>query len=103
MKKTSNTVRRDKLWRLCEAGRLELTGSYHFDDQHGGERTAGVAMPVMPDPGDFRLRKEGVAYLRKSEFDGGAGRAWKNPDGTVTLYVHSNSNYTLRIKPEEKK
>jgi hypothetical protein len=38
-----------------------------------------------------------VAYLHLFNFQSGSGRAWLNENGTVTLYVHSNCNYTFRI------
>jgi hypothetical protein len=94
---TTKTFNRGKLRRLCEQGRLELADAYHFDDMHGESRTH-QAMPVaiMP-PGHWSERKEGVCYLFSSDFKSGSGSAWENVNGTVTLYVHSNSNYTFRI------
>jgi hypothetical protein len=42
-------------------------------------------------------REEGIAYVYASDF-GGHGRAYQGESGLVTLYVHSNCNYTFRIK-----
>jgi hypothetical protein len=91
------TFRRDKLRRLVEAGKIETVSTYHFDDMYGESRTR-KPMPVAMKPADWHDRKEGVCYLTEHDFDSGSGRAWLNPNGTVTLYVHSNSNYELRIK-----
>ena len=97
------TYNRGKLWRLCQDGRLQLTGSYKFDDQYGAERTQGEdGMPVLPAPKSVHDRRQGICYLRADEFRSGSGTAWENPDGTVTLHVHSNSNYTFRIMEELK-
>jgi len=92
------TIRRDRLRRLCAQGRLEVVGSYHFDDMAGESRDSAKGMPAAIRPADWHDRKDGVCYLFEHDFTSSAGRAWENPDGTITLYVHSNSNYTLRIK-----
>jgi hypothetical protein len=96
------TFRRDKLRRLVEAGRVTAVGSYHFDDMYGASRDKAKGMPVAIDPGDWKLRKEGVCYLFPSDFTSGCGRAWQNEDGTVCLYIHSNSNVDLRINEDAK-
>jgi hypothetical protein len=97
------TVNRGYLRRLAEAGRLELADAYHFDDMMGESRTH-ERMPValVPDhpPGDWSWRKEGVCYLFPSDFKSGSGSAWESENGLVTLYVHSNSNYTFRVLPK---
>lgn len=90
-----STFRRDKLKRLIEAGKVELVGAYSFDDMHGASRTT-ESMPVAIGPGDWKLRKEGTCYLRGDLFEG-YGRAYEKDGGLVTLYVHSNLNYTFRI------
>jgi len=92
------TFRRDKLWRLAEKGKLVLVESYHFDDMYGATQTK-KEMPVkVLSPGGSR--EVGVCYVSKYEFEG-YGRAWENPNGTVTLYVHSNwtCNYDFRVLP----
>lgn len=94
------TFRRDVLRRRIERGGVTLVGSYHFDDQTGSERTS-ASMPValVPDPQPkdwWKQRVPGTCYIYPSDFTG-SGSCWINPDGTVTLYVHSNSNYTFRL------
>lgn len=93
----SNTMRRDQLLRLAKAGKLTLVGSYHFDDMLGASRSSGE-MPVVVAPYGAE-RKEGVCYVREDEFSGNCGRAYYSSKdrSVVTLYVHSNSNYTFRI------
>ena len=97
-----SAMRRDTLRRLVEAGRVELVSSYHFDDMSGTSGHSGQAIPCAIAPEDWRDRKEGICYLRASEFEGNCGRVWRNPNGTLTLYVHSNCNYDLRVKPAER-
>lgn len=90
------TIRRDKLLRLAKAGQLVAVDSYHFDDMSGESRMRDGNKPVriMAEYGDF---KEGFYNLRESDFDSSCGSAHLNDDGTITLYVHSNSNYTFRL------
>lgn len=90
------TYRRDKLRRLAEAGKLEAVGTYSFNDMLGERRTVNV-MPVKMIPIDRSECRNGTCYVYPRDFESGSGRAWLNPNGTVTLYVHSNSNYTFRI------
>src|SRR4029077_11734469 len=90
------TYRRDKLRRLAEAGKLIAIGTYSFDDMYGESRTAD-AMPVKMIHADRSECRNGTCYVFPNDFESGSGRAWLNPNGTVTLYVHSNSNYTFRI------
>lgn len=93
----SKTFRRDKLRRLVEAGKVVAVGTYHFDDMHGESRTQ-KEMPCAMKPADYRDRKEGVCYLTEHDFTSGSGGAWQSDNGVISLHVHSNSNYDLRIK-----
>ena len=93
------TVRRDWLKRQVEAGHVSVVASYHFDDMMGASRDTAKGMPAAIRPADWRERKEGVCYLMESDFTSSCGRAWLNENGTVTLYVHGNSNSDLRVAP----
>lgn len=94
----SKTFRRDRLVRLVEAGKVTLASSYRFDDMDGATRTQETTpVPVAISPADWQDRKQGVCYVRRDEFMS-YGRAILNDNGTVTLYVHSNSNYTFNIQ-----
>jgi hypothetical protein len=94
------TFNRGQLKRLAAAGRLEIVESYNFDDMHGVSRTGSeTIIPVMyPKPDDWRDRKEGTCYLSDWEFKTKSGCAWRNPNGTITLVIHSNHNLTFRVK-----
>lgn len=91
------TFRRDRLMRLAQAGKLRMVDGYSYDDMSGESRTQGADLPVAMKPADYRERQEGVCYVSEFYFQSGSGRAWLNPNGTVTLYVHSNHNLTFRI------
>lgn len=95
------TVRRDFLWRACKLGRLVLVAGYTFDDQYGAERTA-EEMPCLPNPESVHDRRAGIAYFSTHDFKSGSGCAWENENGTYTLHVHSNANYTFKIVEELK-
>jgi hypothetical protein len=45
-------------------------------------------------PADWRDRQEGVCYMTGHDFTSNSGCAWMNPNGTITLIVHGNTNYT---------
>lgn len=91
------TFNRGKLKKLAAAGKLLLAESYHFDDMMGEHRNKDAAIPVRIKAGygDFI---EGYCNLFESDFSGKSGRAWENADGTITLIVHSNANYTFKVK-----
>jgi hypothetical protein len=91
------TFRRDRLRKLVEQDRIELIDSYSFDDMTGAFYAKRVMPVAIGDP-DWRTRKSGVCYLYPHDFTAKSGACWQNDNGTVTLVVHSNSNYTLRIK-----
>lgn len=101
------TFNRGTLRKLVEAGRVRVVGSYHFDDMTGASRDSAKGMPaaIAPTPGPdaWKQRKEGVCYIYPSDFTASCGRAWQNDNGTICLYVHSNSNFDLQILPEPAK
>jgi hypothetical protein len=93
----SKTFRRDRLRRLVEAGKVTAIHTYHFDDMYGESRTHG-AMPVRMRPADWKDMKQGVVYMFPSDFTSKSGGCVINTDSTITLYVHSNSNYDFRVE-----
>ncbi len=90
-----STFNRGKLLRLARAGKLIAVKSYRFDEYSGTQRDTGE-MPVVIREQPNQEYKEGTYYLWESDFKG-HGHATLNPDGTVWLYIHSNSNVTLKI------
>ena len=89
---------RGKLKRLAGAGKLVCQGYYHFDDMYGESRGKAEEIPVVyPKPTDWHDRKEGTLYLGDWDFRSKSGCAWLNENGTVTMVIHSNLNYTFRI------
>jgi hypothetical protein len=99
------TFRRDKLRRLIEERRVEVVGSYHFDDMTGSSRDGAQGMLAAMMPADRTEVRDGICYLHPFYFTG-SGRAWENPNGTVTMIVHSNLNFDFKIlerpRPEER-
>src|SRR3990167_6603960 len=95
------TFRRDKLRRLVEQNRIETVSTYHFDDMYG-ETRGHKTMPCAMNPSDWHDRKEGICYMFAHDFTSKSGGCWLNENGTVSLIVHSNSNYDLLILPESK-
>jgi hypothetical protein len=93
------TFNRAKLRKLVEAGKVVKIESYHFDDMTGENRST-KPMPVAMKPADWKDREDGVCYLTEFDFKAKSGRAWYTEGSDlITLSVHGNSNYTLRILP----
>lgn len=91
------TVRRDKLKRLAAAGRLVLVGSYRFDDLTG-ESSNDKELPVRLAAGQDDWQS-GFCNLSERDFASRSGSAWENPNGSVTLWVHSNRSLDFRVLP----
>lgn len=93
------TIRRDLLLRLARAGKLVLVGSYSFDDQHGSDVIQpGAARPGDAEPAARGLVPTGGHVLGAGQRVRGQARPRVGEhNGTVTLYVHSNSNYDFRV------
>lgn len=96
----SKTYNRGKLLRLAKAGRLVRVASYSFDDMYGESRTREgapeIPVRIIRNGGEW---KEGFCNLYPSDFQT-SGRAWQNENGTICLYIHSNSNVDVRIVDE---
>lgn len=93
------TVNRGWLKRQVQKGSVVCVESYSFDDMHGAERTR-TERPVefqRLDENGRRLHTEGVIALDDYHFTGKSGRAWRNGE-LITLIVHSNLHYTLKLK-----
>lgn len=88
------TYRRDKLFRLAQAGRLMMIRTAR--DLQPGE---AAELPVRVGAvGDWR---DGWCNVRADHFEGKSGRAYHGrADGTITLIVHSNLSYDFRVLPE---
>lgn len=96
------TMRRDKLMRLAQKGRLVCTSSYHFDDMLGQGGIA-VELPVKFIEGNGQWQ-DGYCNVRKSDFTSSVGYASVSNDGKrVHLGVHSNLNIDFRILDDGEK
>lgn len=115
------TIRRDWLKKQIDKGVVQakcdihLTDDYAFDNAAGfgktGWMTARISRPTwttitLPngierdviDDHDF---VDGQMNLHEHDFAGKSGSAYRNTDGTITLRVHSNLIYSLRLVDEE--
>lgn len=93
------TFNRGKLRKLVEAGKVTAVETYHYDDMAGAERSR-QEMPVAMKPADWKERQQGVCYLDAWDFKTKSGCAYYSHEDRcdlVTLIVHGNSNYKLRI------
>ena len=89
------TIRRNELLKLAKAGKLVCVESYKFDDQLGEDRgSKETPVRVKANHDDW---KDGFCNLSDYHFSGKSGRAYTNNNGTITLYVHSNLNYTFKV------
>ena len=100
----SKTVNRAALLKLAVAERLVALESYHFDDMTGTSRFKGSKPVRIIAPGQDV--PEGIFRVFAFDFKSKSGGAWLNSNGSVTLDVHGNCNYTLGIlcpckKPQE--
>ena len=111
------TVRRDWIMRQIDKGNIEAKCIYHYSDGYAWDAetsggtdwllarirrpkfeptvlSSGMLIERCTDP-DYVY---GCISFEKIDFKTGSGAAWWNEDGTITLLVHSNLCYTLRIK-----
>ena len=90
-------MNRGTLKKLAEQGKLVMVGAYHFDDLTGEKRICKELPVRVRQPGeDWHDWPEGICHLWAHDFKSKSGGAWENPNGTITLIVHSNCNYTFR-------
>lgn len=91
----SNTVNRGMLKNRARDGRLMARCNYRLTDDYQYDAATNFGetdwMPVVLDD-----REDGKLTLRTDCFRG-RGSAWRNNDETITLIVHSNLSYSLKI------
>lgn len=113
------TIRRDWLMRQIDAGMVDAKCDYHLTDDylsdvandHGktGWLPARMSRPYRKDPSSVNHRFlddeerdfiRGVMNFRESDLDSTCGLAyWANAEQTmISLIVHSNLSYTLRLR-----
>lgn len=108
----TSTIRRDKLMKEIDEGKYEARCDFRFDNHFGRDVAkrewipARISRPKFEEytnpVGNTQSRcvdhdhVSGKMNLNTYDFTGKVGRATRNDDGTITLYVHSNLWYTLR-------
>lgn len=110
------TVRRDWLKKQIEAGKMEARcdhyiehdGDGRYDTRGGPWMAARIRRPVFEPrmmPAGFECDVcvddnfiEGQMNMLDCDFTGNCGSAYRNDSGIITLRVHSNLCYSLRLK-----
>jgi hypothetical protein len=94
-----DTVRRDWLKKQIAAGKMEAKLDYSIEHDGSGayDKFGGPWIPARLSSGygDF---VEGQMNFRSHDFTSKSGMAYRGPNGTISLIVHSNLAYTLRPK-----
>lgn len=97
------TVRRSAVLKLLKQGKLEAKCNYHYTDDYVFDNAVDFKRTDwMP----CRLRAERTdtpqGYISFDEDDFSSsystGGTRLNEDGTISFSIHSNLNYTLRVK-----
>ena len=111
------TIKRNWLKKQIELGKVEAKCNYHmtddyaFDNAYGFGKTdwmkARISRPTWKEVELYNGNKktivdnhdfiDGQMNFKDYDFEGKPGRAWGNENGTITLYVHSNLSYELRM------
>ena len=97
------TVNRGWLKKQVLAGKVEaicaynMTDDYKFDAANNCGRTTTFVPCRIRNGSDF---VEGVMNFYERDFSTKTGAAWRNENGTISLVVHSNRSYDMKIKGE---
>lgn len=97
------TVNRGWLKRQVEKGHVlakceyRYTDDYRYDAACNFGEMPGYVQAWLAKENDYSNHIEGKLKLWDFYFNSKSGCAYKNNDGTITLNVHSNLSYTLRI------
>jgi len=111
------TVKRNWLKRQIELGKVEAKCTHHLTDDYAFDNAnkfgvtdwlkCRISRPTWKDVtlyngNTITVRDDddfvtGQMNLDDHDFEGKPGRAWRNPDGTITLIVHSNLAYEMRL------
>ena len=94
------TIRRDKIKRLIENGKIEARCKYRYTDDYAYDNIANFGktgwLPARISSG-YSDKKEGYINFEEHDFRYKSGTAWENEDGTITFMVLSNNSFALRI------
>jgi hypothetical protein len=114
---TMETVNRGWLKRQVLKGKVEARCSHHLTDDYlfdvankygvTGWMPARISHPVYEEyENDFGYKRsrcadydfiEGQMNFHDFDFEGKSGGAYRQPDGTIHFYIHSNASYELRL------
>jgi hypothetical protein len=111
------TINRGWLKRQVAAGKVEAKCNYRYSDDYAYDNAsnfgrtewmkARIRHPVFTEYVNeygFKLSRctdhdfiEGQMNFHESDFEGKAGGAYQDDDGTIHFYIHSNASYELRL------
>lgn len=97
------TVNRGTLKRLVAEGKLLASCKYSMTDDYAWDNAVnfGAMDGYLPARlGDKHTREPGVIYFTEHDFKSSSGMAWLNDNGTVTLKVHGNESWVLKLAKE---
>lgn len=91
-----DVVNRGWLKRQVQAGKMEAANDYRYDEMEG-QTVGGKWFPaVFRQQGD-KFEPGQIAFT-DHDFSSKSGTAYRQPDGTICLIIHSNQSYKLRVK-----
>jgi len=92
------TVRRDKLQRDIEAGRVEARLVYDYDGRaiHSGSEWKPAVVAPCGQRGDAYTL--GVVYFDPMDFKYKTGCAWQEPDGIISFCLPGSEHWWLRYR-----
>ncbi len=103
------TVNRGWLKKQVANGKMEALCNYSFDPmtdgiEYGDKQWRPARLQVREYDENNKLVNddwiEGMSNFTEWDFKTKSGCAYQNNDGTITLIIHSNESYELRIKAE---
>jgi len=99
--KNSNTVNRGWLKKQVQAGKMEIKCQYHYTDDYAHDAAVGYGKTDWMDATDYFNDGCGINWY----FGTQSGGAWWSDDAKteITLLIHSNLSYRLRMKAEQPK
>lgn len=94
-------IRRDKIKRLIEKGKIEARCKYQYTDDYAYDNANNFGktewLPTRISSG-YEDKKEGYINFEEHDFRYKSGAAWENDDRTITFMVLSNHSFALRIR-----
>ena len=97
----SKTINRGWLKKQVEKGNIIVKCNYHytddykFDNENNFGETGWAEAYLNEEWGHF---EEGKMKFKSWDFKTKSGAAWQDEKGIITLMVHSNLSYDMKLK-----